>query len=61
MDIQLKNSFIEKARQYMNNKKTLSAFLADMGWQDWMQNFSGNKDFLERCWQEAEEIQKWQN
>lgn len=59
MDIQLKNSFIEKAYSYIVNKKTFSTFLDDMGWQDWMQNFSHNKKFLQTCWQEAQELQKW--
>lgn len=60
MNIQLKNSFIEKALVYIVNKKSFSAFLADMGWQDWMNSISNNREFLFRCWQDAQEIQRWQ-
>lgn len=61
MNIQLKNSFIEQACVYIANRKSFSTFLIDVGWQDWMENISNNKkDFLFRCWQEAQEIQRWQ-
>ena len=59
MDMQIKNNFIEKAYQYLNNKKTFSTFLTDMGWEDWMQNCSQNKKFLQMCWQDAQELMRW--